>query len=281
LTNTHSVGVVRDAIVAWEVRRQQSGGADTAQPTYWSMPAVAETYDGRLNDIDGQHVTAEHVLAATDAASSGPVAEGNVGGGTGMLCHGFKGGIGTSSRVVPAEDGGWTVGVLVQANYGRREDLRVGGVPVGQRIPVTEVAAPALSIDRPSGPGLPPGAGSIIILVATDAPLLPDQCRRLAMRAAVGLSRVGGGASDGSGDIMLAFSTGNTGCPAEYYWPGTPLTFDVTAVAHQRIAPLLQAAADATEEASVNAMLAAETMVGRDGITAYGLDPARLRAAMA
>jgi D-aminopeptidase len=274
LTNTHSVGVVRDALVAYESRALQAGGR------YWSMPAVGETYDGWLNDVDGQHVTVAHVFDALESASSGPVAEGNVGGGTGMVCHGFKGGIGTSSRVVSADDGGWTVGVVVQANYGRREELRVGGVPVGKLIPVSEVPSLGPSIDRPLE-WLPPGAGSFIAVVATDAPLLPDQCRRLATRAAVGLSRVGGGASDASGDLMLAFSTGNAAIPAEYYWAQTPLTYQVTTVSHQRTAPLLQATADATEEAIVNALLAAETMTGRDGITAYSLEPDRLLAAMA
>jgi D-aminopeptidase len=273
LTNTHSVGVVRDALVAYESREREAAGR------YWSMPAVAETYDGWLNDIDGQHVTAAHVIAALGSASTGTVAEGNVGGGTGMVCHGFKGGIGTSSRRLSAKDGAWTVGVLVQANYGRREELRVAGVPVGEMIPVSEV--PDLpSVDRAGRPSLPPGAGSIVVIIATDAPLLPEQCRRLATRAGVGLSRVGGGASDASGDLMLAFSTANTEIPAEYYWADTPLTYELRAVAHQRTAPLLQAAADATEEAIVSALLAAETMVGRDGFTAYGLDPDRLVAAM-
>jgi D-aminopeptidase len=267
ITNTHSLGVVGDALVAHEIRNQEPGGL------WFAMPAVAETYDGVLNDIDGQHVTAQDVFDAIAAARSGPVAEGNVGGGTGMLCHGFKGGIGTSSRVVPGEHGGWTVGVLVQANYGRREDLHVAGVPVGQRIPLSEVPG--------VGPvPLPPGTGSIIIVVGTDAPLLPDQCRRLAVRAGVGLSRVGGGTGDTSGDIFLAFSTGNRTIPPDHLRGDTALTFTVESVSHQRIAPLLQATADATEEAIVNAMLAAETMVGRDGITAHALDPERLRAAL-
>jgi D-aminopeptidase len=269
ITNTHSLGVVRDALVAHEVRNQPPGGL------WFAMPTVAETYDGLLNDIDGQHVTAQHVFDAIAAASDGPVAEGNVGGGTGMLCHGFKGGIGTSSRVLPDDQGGWTVGVLVQANYGRREDLHVAGVPVGQRIPAEEVPTPGPLPVQP-----PPGTGSIIIVVATDAPLLPDQCRRLAVRAGVGLSRVGGGTGDTSGDIFLAFSTGNTTIPPDQLRGDTPLTFGVETVSHQRIAPLLQATSDATEEAIVNAMLAAETMVGRDGITAHALDAKRLRAAL-
>lgn len=274
LTNTHSVGVVRDAIVAYETSGPEPRGR------YWSMPAVAETYDGWLNDIDGQHVTAADVVAALEAANTAPVAEGNVGGGTGMVCHGFKGGIGSSSRVLSSEDGGWTVGVLVQANYGRREDLRVDGVPVGKLVPASDV--PDLpSIDRQLPPSWTRGSGSIIVIVATDAPLLPGQCRRVATHTSVGLARAGGGASEASGDIMLAFSTANTGIPPEYYWADTALTYELRAVAHQRMTPLLEAAADATEEAIINALLAAETMVGRDGITAYSLEADRLVAAIA
>jgi D-aminopeptidase len=274
LTNTHSIGVVRDALVAYEVRNNPSStNRIKSEPTYWSLPVVAETYDGRLNDIDGQHVTDAHVLSALASATSGPVAEGNVGGGTGMICHGFKGGIGTSSRIVASSSRDWVVGVLVQANYGRREDLRAGGIPIGQRIPVTEVPEPMI------GP-IPPGAGSIIIVVATDAPLLPLQCSRLARGAAVGLSRVGGGLSDASGDIMIAFATGNSSIPAEFCWQETPSPYTVEAIAHQMLDPLLEATSDATEEAILNALLGAETMIGRDGFTAHALDPERLRCAL-
>jgi D-aminopeptidase len=268
LTNTHSVGVVRDALVAADV------SAAPADGRFWSMPAVAETYDGWLNDVDGRHVAPAHVFHALETATAGPVAEGNVGGGTGMVCHGFKGGIGTSSRVLATADGGWTVGTLVQANYGRRADLRIAGVPVGDRIPVTEIPAPADERE------LPPGAGSIIVIVATDAPLLPDQCRRLAMRAALGLARVGGGTSDASGDLMLAFATGNRTVPAEHYGAGAPLAYDLTALAHQRLDALFAAVVEATEEAIVNALLQATSMTGRDGVTAYALPAERVLSAM-
>ena len=278
LTNTHSVGIVRDALVAYDVRKSRND-------LFWSMPVVGETYDGILNDINGQHVRAEHVFNALETAASGPVPEGNVGGGTGMICHGFKGGIGTSSRILEDNDGGWTVGVIVQANYGRREDLRVSGVPVGERIAISEVPDAAESLRSALTPGqidagLPPGSGSIIIVVATDAPLLADQCRRLAVRAALGMARVGGGASDASGDLVLAFATGNADIPPDYYRPDIPPTHQATAVSHQRLGPLFQATIEATEESIVNALLSAETMVGRDGIIAYALDPGRLLAAM-
>jgi D-aminopeptidase len=266
LTNTHSVGVVRDAIAAYDSRTSSHGA-------YWSMPVVGETYDGILNDIHGQHVTAEHVRAALESARGGHVTEGSVGGGTGMNCHGFKAGIGTSSRRLWDEAGGWTVGVLVQANYGARKTFRVDGVPVGRLIPESEVPVPALDLEEQA---LPPGSGSIIVVVATDAPLLPDQCRRIATHAGVGLSRVGGGASDPSGDILIAFSTGNSDIPPEYYRPDPPSTHTATSVPHQRLSTLLEATADATEEAILNSVLAAEDMVGRDGVTSYALDPARL-----
>jgi D-aminopeptidase len=269
LTNSFSVGVVRDALAAHDTRV-------SASRRYWSLPVVGETYDGLLNDIHGQHVTELHVIEALESVSSGPVAEGSVGGGTGMVCHQFKGGIGTSSRVLPDEEGGWTVGVLVQANYGRRENLRVGGVPVGAMIPASEVPTPQdtmIDVDQ----GMPPGSGSIIVIVATDAPLLPTQCTRLATRAAVGLSRVGGAASDGSGDIMLAFATGNESIPAEYYGDGDlAFTHELRAVPHQRLTPLFEATSDATEEAILNALLAAEDMIGVDGVVAHALDGERL-----
>lgn len=270
LTNSFSVGVVRDAIAAHDTKTSGTDG-------FWSLPVVGETYDGTLNDIHGQHVTAQHVFDALDAAQPGPVAEGNVGGGTGMICHQFKGGIGTSSRVLPEEDGGWTVGVLVQANYGKRESLRVDGVPVGSLIPASEVPVPVSPRSSAAYHRLPAGAGSIIVIVATDAPLLPTQCQRLAMRAAVGLSRVGGAASDGSGDIMIAFSTANDSIPGEYYGsPELPMTHQLTAVPHQRLTPVFEAVSDATEEAILNSMLAAEDMIGRDGIVAHALDGERL-----
>src|SRR5215204_654088 len=201
ITNTHSVGIVRDALVKAEIK------ARTDEEEYWCLPVVAETYDGTLNDINGMHVTAEHVFEALDSASTGPVEEGSVGGGTGMICHELKGGIGTASRPLPQEQGGWTVGSLVQANYGSRSMLSVDGCPVG-RVLGTEI------IPSPFEDGAQPaGTGSIIVVLATDAPLLPTQCDRLAMRASIGLGRMGGGLDEGSGDIFFAFATGNRGIP--------------------------------------------------------------------
>ena len=263
LTNTHSVGVVRDALIAAEVEGR--GGDDD----FWSLPVVGETWDGTLNDIAGMHVGAGHVRAALASAAAGPVAEGNVGGGTGMVCHGFKGGIGTASRVVEAV-AAHVVGVLVQANYGRRERLRVDGVPVGEAIPPSEVPLPG----EPAGGG--PG-GSIVVLVATSAPLLPDQCRRLAQRAGLGVARMGGVGENSSGDLFLCFSTGNRGLPAGDYATATPATVAVEMVPGQRLTPLFDAVVEATEEAIVNALCSAETMVGRKGATAHALPLERLQ----
>jgi len=272
ITNTHSVGVVRDALIAYEAEMRAVDGSGGGH--WWSLPVVAETYDGTLNDINGMHVRAAHVRRALDSAASGPVAEGNVGGGTGMICFGFKGGIGTASRVVGREAGGYTVGALVQANYGRRERLRIDGVPVGEAIPTSEVPRPA----RPDAP--PPGSGSIIVVLATDAPLLPRQCDRLAQRAGLGVARTGGGDGNTSGDIFLVFSTGNAGLPAEH-GSGIPVRSSVEMLANVYLSELLAAAIEATEAAIVNALWAAETMVGRDGIVAHGLDHARLVEVMA
>lgn len=283
ITNTHSVGVVRDALVAHAIERRRHGGG------LWSLPVVGETWDGLLNDIDGLHVRPAHVDAAIASATGGPVGEGNVGGGTGMICHEFKGGIGTASRVLPEADGGWTVGVLVQANYGEREQLRVDGVPVGEAIPVTDVPSPYPAADTaapsPSSPPAAradPGSGSIIIVVATDAPLVPHQCERLAQRASLGLARMGSTANHSSGDIFLAFATGNRGlASAEGPAASIPLTVDVRMVPDNRMTPLFKATAEATEAAVVNALLAARTMTGRDGITAHALDHDRLADVMA
>jgi D-aminopeptidase len=241
LTNTHSVGVVRDALCA-----AANGAAD------WSLPVVGETWDGLLNDIDGFHVKTKHVFDAIEGASDGPVAEGNVGGGTGMICHGFKGGIGTASRVAD----GYTVAVLVQANHGRRPRLQVNGVPVGRE----------LGRDRIPLPPRPPAGGSIIVLAATDAPLLPHQCERLAQRAALGIARTGGAGENSSGDFVLAFATGNAGLAEGGE------TISVEMLANEHIDGLFYAAIEATEEAIVNALLAAETMTGKDG-TVHRLDP--------
>jgi D-aminopeptidase len=259
ITNTHSVGVVHDALVAAATRERRGGDV-------WSLPVVGETYDGTLNDIDGFHVRPEHVHTALESAAGGPVAEGNVGGGTGMICHEFKGGIGTASRRV---GDGWTLGVLVQANYGRRELLRIDGVPVGAEIGRDEVPSPwddLRALPRRVGPD----AGSIIAIVATDAPLLPHQCERVAQRVSLGLGRMGSYAANSSGDLFLAFATGNRGLTRG----GS--TVDVRMVADTEIDSLFEATAEATEEAIVNALVAAQTMTGRDGITAHALDHERL-----
>jgi len=253
LTNTHSVGVVHDAVIAWRVR---AGEAD-ASGYWWSTPVVAETWDGDLNDINGFHVRPEHVDRALDEAKPGPVAEGNAGGGTGMICYEFKCGIGTASRRVNVPAGEYTVGVLVQANYGVRDTLRIAGVPVGQHIRNDRVHS-----------GDAPGAsdtGSIIIVVGTDAPLLPHQLKRLAKRAALGLGRMGSFAGNGSGDIFVAFSTANADA-----LKGAPLS-QSTSIGNDHIDPLFDATVQATEEAIVNAMVAARDMQGNDGHYAKAL----------
>jgi D-aminopeptidase len=270
ITNTHSVGVVRDALIAAEL--EERSGAEE----YWSLPVVAETYDGTLNDINGQHVRAEHVKEALRSAAGGPVVEGSVGGGTGMICHEFKGGIGTASRRVPDEQGGWTVGALVQTNYGSRSTLRVDGVPVGRVLALERVPSPFEDDETEQ----PAGAGSIIVVLATDAPLLPIQCDRLAIRAGVGLARIGGGLDDGSGDIFLAFATGNRGLPRAVLEGDVPQTVPVRMLPNERMTPLFHAAAEATEAAILNALLAAGTVTGRDNITAYGLTPDLLLTAL-
>jgi D-aminopeptidase len=280
ITNTHSVGVVRDATIDWEIKN--------GRKFLFTYPIVAETYDGVLNDINGFHVKPQHVFAALDGASGGRVTEGNVGGGTGMLCNGFKGGIGTSSRVLAAEFGGYTVGVLVQCNYGGRRGLRIAGVPVGQEFPSPMVCA--AGSEPPSQEFLRemprcgqtgafkerphPELGSIIIVVATNAPLLPHQLDRLVKRAALGLGREGSIASNFSGDIFVAFSTANPGAAAEKG------TVALTMLPNERLDPLFIAAVQATEEAVTNAMLAAETMTGADDVRAYALPHDRLREIM-
>jgi len=241
ITNTHSVGAVHAALIAYAQRLEDAPD--------WSLPVVAETWDGFLNDIDGFHVREEHVFAALEDAKGGQVHEGSVGGGTGMVCHGFKGGTGTSSR--RAEE--WTVGVLVQANHGARRRLTIDGVPVGRE----------LGPDRIPGPTAP--TGSIIVIVATDAPLLPHQCERLARRASLGIGRTGGAGETTSGDLLLAFATGNE-LPSE----------QVAMAPDERINGLFHAAIEATEEAIVNAMLGAATMTGFNGNTAHALDPGLL-----
>ena len=234
---------------------------------------VAETYDGWLNDINGMHVKPEQVWSALDAASDGPVAEGCVGGGKGMICHEFKGGIGTSSRNLPEEDGGWTVGVLVQANYGARHLLRIDGLPVGELIPCTEV--PGFREERAGLGQREPGDGSIIIIVATDAPLLPHQCERLVQRATIGLARVGGIGANSSGDIFLAFATGNRGLPGAKV--ATTEIATCRMIGNDRMTPLFEACAEATEEAILNALSMATTTVGIDGRTMHALPLDRVR----
>ncbi len=276
ITNTHSVGVVRDAILQWQASRPG------LQP--WGLPVVAETWDGLLNDINGFHVKPEHAIAALDGARGGPVAEGNVGGGTGMICHSFKGGIGTASRVLAAEDGGYTVGVLVQANYGRRREFTVAGVPVGEEI---QDETPCLSL-----PGVEPrfgltpcaaaaapatpreGQGSIIVVVATDAPLLPHQLKRVATRPSLGIGRMGGRGNNSSGDIFVAFSTANAGAAA------SKANTRVEMLPNDNINALFAATVQATEEAILNALLAAETMTGADGVRVTALPRDRLLAAL-
>jgi L-aminopeptidase/D-esterase-like protein len=262
ITNTHSVGVVRDAVIRWRV----NAAPPDASGYWWSLPVVAETYDGYLNDINGFHVTAQHVFAALDSARGGPVPEGSVGGGTGMVCYGFKGGIGTASRKLDAGQGGYTVGVLVQANFGRRAQLMVAGVPVGQEIPP---AAARAALEDSAGE-----RGSIIIVVATDAPLLPHQLKRLARRATMGLARTGSTSGNGSGDLFIALSTAN---PDAFRAEGLAR---VEMVSNEQISPLFDATVYATEEAIINALVAADTMVGAGGHRVEGLPHDRLRDAL-
>jgi len=259
ITNTHSVGIVHDAVIEWS--RDNGAGHPIAPGVWWSLPVVAETWDGWLNDINGFHVTKEHAFAAIEGAAGGVVQEGAVGGGTGMVCNGFKGGIGTSSRVVDE----YTVGVLVQCNYGRRPDLLIAGVPVGAELVDWSGASGAGGTGTAASPGPPSDVGSIIVVLATDAPLLPHQLKRMARRAPIGIGRMGGYGSNSSGDIFVAFSTANEGA-----WNRETNTH-VEMVSNDAISPLLQAAALATEEAITNAMIAAETMIGRDGHRVDGL----------
>jgi len=264
ITNTHSVGVVRDAAIGWALKRFDFDTED-----WWSLPVVAETWDGWLNDINGFHVKPEHAFAALDGARAGPVPEGNVGGGTGMICYEFKGGIGTASRVVKDEGGAYTVGVLVQANFGRRGELLVAGVPVGREIP-EEPAYAALESKRADR-----DFGSIIVVVATDAPLLPHQLQRIARRVTMGIARTGAVAGNGSGDIFIAFSTANPGAAEPKGLPALKM------LPNDRITPLFSATVQATEEAIINALVAARTTDGFAGHRAIELPHDRLRATLA
>ncbi len=275
ITNTHSVGVVRDALIRHAAERH------SRTERFWSLPVVGETFDGTLNDINGFHVRPDHLDAALGDTRPGPVAEGNVGGGTGMICHEFKGGIGTASRVVGPDEGGWTVGVLVQANYGRRDLLRIDGVRVGEAIPITEIASPDAVPPAGVAAGAPvPGSGSIIVVIATDAPLLPHQCARLAQRAGLGIARVGGTGGHTSGDLFICFATGNRDIPQPELRQDPRATVELRMLSDVYIDPLFLATIEATEEAIVNALVAAETMTGIDGVTAHRLPHDRVREVM-
>jgi len=255
ITNTHSVGVVRDAVIAWQLKH----GAQLAAEDWWSLPVVAETWDGNLNDINGFHVKPEDADAAMADAHGGAIAEGNVGGGTGMICFEFKGGTGTASRELPENQGGYIVGVLVQCNFGMRSLLRIAGVPIGKEIPKTPHR---------------PDQGSIIVVVATDAPLLPHQMKRIARRVTLGLGRLGSISGDGSGDIFIAFSTANQGAGQAR----GVATIDM--LPNERMNALFEATVEATEEAVVNALVAAKTMTGINGYTVEALPHDRLRAVL-
>ena len=260
VTNTHSVGVVRDAIIEWQYSNRLFDPLRSEPGVFWSLPVVAETYDGELNDINGFHVNKEHVFEALESASGGPVAEGNVGGGTGMICHQFKGGIGTSSRIVSISNTNYAVGVLVQANYGSREWLTIAGVPVGTEL--TDLMPEFRAQDTDTG--------SIIVVVATDAPLLPHQLKRLAQRVPMGIAKVGGYGSNSSGDIFVAFSTANPGAAEREESVETKM------LPNDAMSPLFLATVQATEESIVNAMVAAETMTGINGHTVHALPHDRL-----
>jgi len=259
ITNTHSVGVVRDAVVQWRVEH----GKPDPTGYWWSLPVVAETWDGYLNDINGFHVKAEHAFQAIQSAHGGAVEEGAVGGGTGMICNGFKGGIGTSSRKLDAKDGGYTVGVLVQCNYGSRQNLRIAGIPVGREISPEDPYAyqPSEISER----------GSIIVVVATDAPVLSHQLKRLARRVSLGLGRNGSISGDGSGDIFIAFSTANP------HAEGGKTVVDLKFLPNDALDPIFAATVQATEEAIINAMVAAKTMTGIENHKVIGLPHDRLR----
>lgn len=268
ITNTHSVGVVRDAVIEWGARKSSGGGYSGDL----SLPVVTETYDGFLSDINGFHVKKEHVFAALDSAKSGPIAEGNVGGGTGMIAHSFKGGTGTASRKLDERSGGYTVGVLVQANYGTRPLFQVAGVPVGKEITdlrPTQGKNPTSAIPNKK---FDEGAGSIIVVVATDAPLMPHQLKRMAQRVSLGIGNMGGRGENSSGDIFIAFSTANAVEASKDQGVA-----NISMLPNDRINPLFWAVAQATEEAIVNALVAAETMTGYKDNTAYALPHDRLR----
>jgi D-aminopeptidase len=262
ITNTHSVGVVRDAVIEWEYKNNIFDPLPDEPDIFWALPVVAETYDGDLNDINGFHVKKEHVFEALENANTGMPAEGNTGGGTGMICHEFKGGTGTSSRVINIGDKKYTLGVLVQTNYGTRQSLVVAGVPVGQEITDLMPELNTLNKDKDHG--------SIIVVIATNAPLLPHQLKRIARRVPMGISRAGGYASDSSGDIFLAFSTANNGAA------NRESNQQLTMLPNDQMSPLFEATVQATEEAIINALLAAKTMVGKNNTIVHELPEDRL-----
>lgn len=264
ITNTHSVGVVRDAVIQWQYQNDLFDPLPDDPDVFWSLPVVAETYDGDLNDINGFHVTREHTMQALDSARSGAVDEGNVGGGTGMSCHQFKCGTGTASRQLDVEGARYTIGVLVQANYGVRETLTIAGVPVGKEI--TDLMPEYHSQNQEYG--------SIIVVVATDAPLLPHQLKRLARRVPMGIAKIGGYAGNGSGDIFIAFSTANPRAGVRVGLPRLQM------LPNDQMSPLFLATVQATEEAIVNALVAGRTMTGIQGNTKHGIPHDRLKAAM-
>lgn len=262
ITNTHSVGVVRDAVIQWRVTH----GQPDATGYWWSLPVVAETWDGWLNDINGFHVKPEHAFQAIDTAQSGPVLEGAVGGGTGMVCNGFKGGIGTSSRKLTVKDGGYTIGVLVQCNYGSRQNLRIAGIPVGREIKSEDPYAyqPSEISER----------GSIIVVIATDAPLISSQLKRLARRVSLGLGRNGSISGNGSGDIFIAFSTANSGAGSVDH------VVDIKMMPNDLLDPVFAATVQAVEESIINAMIAAESMTGIENHHVTALPHDQLRAVL-
>jgi D-aminopeptidase len=267
ITNTNAVGVVRDALAAYPTRHPERVGLLSTAASSWdgSLPVAAETWDGWLNDINAFHITDQHAYEALLSAKGGPVEEGNVGGGTGMICHEFKGGIGTASRIVACPAGRYTVGVLVQSNYGSRHLLRVDGVPVGRELGFEQVASPWTT---------PPKGGSIIGVIATDAPLLPVQCKRLARRATIGLACVGGTGANGSGDLFLAFATGN-----HLHKNSSPL-LDLKMLPHDQLDLFFEAVAEAVAEAILNSLTSAETMTGWQGRTAYAIPLGELQRVM-
>jgi D-aminopeptidase len=249
LTNTHQVGTVHEALLAY--------GQETGKTSFSALPVVAETWDGLLNDLDAFHVKKEHVIQAIESAGPGPVTEGNVGGGTGMICHDFKGGIGSASRLVSCPAGDYTVGALVQANHGDRADLRIDGVPVGRELGYDKVPNPWLSLRQTPS--------SILVIVATDAPLIPAQCQRLAKRATLGMARVGGMGHNWSGDLFLAFATGN------HLPDSTQTHYEIKMLLHRHLNVFFEAVAEAVEEAILNALTAAETTTGYKGRTVHAL----------